>query len=576
MLEKTSTQTRPHRRAPETGELALNSEDHSIEAPLPAPVLLGQIFARRYLIEELIDDGGMGRVYCARQQPLGRKVALKILSDSQRQDANAAARFSREARALSKLQHPNIVNFIDHGREGEHHFIVMEHIEGETLRKRLDQQGPLPLEEFLPIALQLLDGVGAAHARGVIHRDLKPDNVMLCPRRGQAPLVKLLDFGLARSLSPEDEVTRQGLMGSVLYLAPERITGGALTARADVYALGVLFYHMLSGCYPISGDSDFNILMAHVKVTPRPLAEVLPRGHAIPEELQAMIAKALSKKQDDRQADANEMLEAFVQLHKHRHLRQHMGALPQPHVSGRWASRGPAAPFFDMPTAIQETAKEPEPAPLAPQPAPQAGVIMVQPPQEGGRAALLMALATLVVGMFCVLALVAHQAGVFSRGGAAAVAAAPTASQELLDRAEALIQEGRYGEAEFLVHSIDPDAQRQPAVLVRLAGVRERLESGQNLTSARNYLDHGELDMARDAYERVLRREPSNLTAQQGLERVRALQKEAKQRRDAAAAPAPTPPLPMDEEIAPAAPSKRRARPVAAKKPLPLPLLEMP
>lgn len=534
----------PRGESPNSHDMAQSRDIPLSTGKQRVPIVPGQVFARRYLIESLIDGGGMGHVYLARQQPLGRRVALKVLSESQMRDPAATARFHREARALSKLQHPNIVNFIDHGQEGEHHFIVMEHVEGYTLRQSLDRSGPMSLDAFLPVAIQLLDGVGAAHAREIIHRDLKPDNVMLCPRRGQAELVKLLDFGLARSISSEDEVTRQGLMGSVLYLAPERITGGPLTPRADVYSLGVLFYHMLTGCYPIAGESDFDILMSHVKATPVPLRDVLPVNHNLPAELIHLIEVALSKRQEQRPKDANELLEAMVRISREHRLDTGLAQIPTPHPPqpSFWSQQGEGAQamrrsFYELPTAMLENSGTGQHPALMPSSAiastPSGNIVTLLPqapaqvPQQG-RTMLLMVAAFLFTSMLGVLALIGYQSGVFTSAESVRQNNAE-ATMEILDQADGLISEGRYGEAEFLVRSISQKAQRRPELLVRLASVQQHLEVGQTLTNARSYEVHGEYGLARDAYERVLRRDPSNERAQEGLRKLRVLEDEQRQ-----------------------------------------------
>ncbi len=532
-------------------------ETHRSAPPTPPPapeesavrqieMSAGQLFARRYLIEEMVDGGGMGCIYLARQQPLGRRVVLKTLSEMQRRDPASTARFDREARALSRLQHPNIVSFIDHGREDGNHYIVMEYVEGETLRAMLDRERTLTLEDFLNISVQLLDGVGAAHQRGIIHRDLKPANMMLCQRRGQPVLVKLLDFGLARSLSPDDEVTRQGLMGSVLYLAPERIRGGDLTTRADIYALGVLFYHMLSGCYPIAGGNDFDILMAHVRNEPMHLAEVLPKNHNLPDTLIHLIMRCLDKDPENRHADANSLLDEMLELAKEHKLpvetstpaprKRHTRSIRETANNIGITAPDTARAFSEMPTALQAQAEVhsadhaiihpafaqgfnppasnpmPPPQPLPPQ------VVVTNESRKGLQIALMALVFVFALG---ILGLAAYHSGLVGSGAQDSAQTHAEGTLAVLDRADTLIKAGRYGEAEFLVRSIDPGVQRNPTILVRLASVRESLEIGRTLNAARTYEENGDQLMAREAYERILRRDPSNQEARARLRILR-------------------------------------------------------
>ncbi|MEM1350386.1 MAG: serine/threonine-protein kinase, partial [Myxococcota bacterium] len=210
--------------------------------------LIGASLAGRYEIERCIGRGGMGVVYLASQSTLNREVVVKVLARSLSQEREAIIRFQREAFGLSQLQHPNIVTIYDFGRERELAYIVMEYVQGETLSQFIKSHGAMPFEEFARIAAQILDALAEAHSRGIIHRDIKPSNIMLCARHGHSNFVKVLDFGLAKLVHDHIEVTKKtNLVGSIAFLAPEQILGLEFDQRVDVYALGVLFYYMLTG-----------------------------------------------------------------------------------------------------------------------------------------------------------------------------------------------------------------------------------------------------------------------------------------------------------------------------------------
>lgn len=190
--------------------------------------LVGQTLGGKYAIVRLIGRGGVGLVYHARQLDLGRDVVVKVLSPHWATDNEALARFEREAKRLAGLHHPNIVDSYDFGREGDRAYLVMEYLAGELLSEHVSRKKRLTLEEFVPIAAQLLKGIGHAHSREVMVRDVKPANVMLCERKGRANFVKLLDFGLAKLLRGEQAITEEHVMGTVGYLAPEAIRGEAI------------------------------------------------------------------------------------------------------------------------------------------------------------------------------------------------------------------------------------------------------------------------------------------------------------------------------------------------------------
>ncbi|HEY8379932.1 MAG TPA: serine/threonine-protein kinase [Nannocystis sp.] len=277
-----------------------------------ADPLLGTTFARRYLIERRLGRGGMGVVYQATQVDLNRPVVLKVLAPDWIGDAEALARFEREARGLSSLQHPNIVTIHDFGKVDGRAFICMEYVSGETLDRYVRRKGRLTLAEFVPIAAQVLKGLGEAHSRGIIHRDIKPANIMLCERQGRANYVKILDFGLAKLVSGSSDITKQNVLGTPTCLSPEQILGEKVDQRVDVYAVGILFYFMLTGVMPFAADNDASVLYKHVHEKPQPIQELLPPDHGVPEGVLELISRCLEKSREKRPRDANEVVEGLI------------------------------------------------------------------------------------------------------------------------------------------------------------------------------------------------------------------------------------------------------------------------
>ncbi len=287
--------------------------------PITGDPLIGQTLGGKYTLERLIGRGGMGHVYLADHVETSaggkgesRKVVVKMLAPTLAQQAQAMARFDREAKRLDGLRHSNIVEMYDHGHASGRAYIVMEYVDGELLSDYLAVKGALTLAEFVPIAAQILKGVGHAHSRDLMIRDIKPSNVMLCERKGRANFVKIIDFGLAKMLEGDEDITKQHFVGTAGYLSPEQIKGLALDLRVDVYALGVLFYQMLAGRMPFEAENDTTMLYKHVHDFPAPLSEVLPANHGVPEALIHLIHDCLEKDPQQRPRDANEIVEKLI------------------------------------------------------------------------------------------------------------------------------------------------------------------------------------------------------------------------------------------------------------------------
>ncbi len=279
--------------------------------------LVGKVINDRFKVVSLIARGGMGKVYRAEQAPLGREIALKILTPSYsgEHDPEFHKRFFLEASVCSKLTHPNTVTIFDYGRSEEDvYYIAMELLEGKTLHRALRDDGPLDPARAMHIARQVCRSLREAHGVGVIHRDLKPANIFLVRHGDEDDFVKVLDFGLVKNLGDKSEdLTQTGLfMGSPKYMSPEQIRGETVDGRADVYALGVIMYEMLTGKVPFDRPSSVNILMAHVNEAVPPMRETNPDA-AVPSLLEQIVMKAVAKKPEERFDGMDELLVALKQ-----------------------------------------------------------------------------------------------------------------------------------------------------------------------------------------------------------------------------------------------------------------------
>jgi len=217
--------------------------------------MVGRMIAGRYEIVEKIGSGGMGVVWKAKDKILDRHVALKILRPEMSEDQAFVQRFRQEAKAAASLSHSNIVNIYDVGQDRGLHYIVMELVEGQTLRDKLNEAGRLSVDEAVNIAIQICLGLAHAHACGIIHRDIKPQNILIT-NTGQ---VKVADFGIARALGSASNTGKSIVVGSASYLSPEQVTNQAVTAASDLYSLGVVLYEMVTGELPYTGDTPIAV-----------------------------------------------------------------------------------------------------------------------------------------------------------------------------------------------------------------------------------------------------------------------------------------------------------------------------
>ena len=261
------------------------------------------IIDERYSILSRIGSGGMADVYCAQDLQLGRKVALKLLYRRFAEDEEFVERFKREASAAAGLQHPNVVGVYDRGEWDGTYYIAMEYLEGRTLKQLLQEEGPLAPERAIDIVVQILRAARFAHQRGVIHRDIKPHNVII-DEEGRA---KVTDFGIARA-GASDMTETGSIMGTAQYLSPEQAQGHAVSAQSDLYAIGIVIYELLTGRVPFDGDSPVTIALKQVSELPVPPSAYAP---AVTQELDAIVLRALEKDPARRFADAEEFIAAL-------------------------------------------------------------------------------------------------------------------------------------------------------------------------------------------------------------------------------------------------------------------------
>jgi eukaryotic-like serine/threonine-protein kinase len=256
--------------------------------------MVGEVIAGRYDLEEVVDHGGMSSVYLGYDRMLERNVALKVLHPQYRDDPEYVERFRREARAVAQLSHPHIVTVIDRGVSDGHQFIVFEYVKGENLKQLITRTGPLPVRRVLELGIQIADALAFAHAHDIVHRDVKPQNILV-DGSGDA---KVTDFGIARTLDVERGVTQTGtVLGTSNYLSPEQAEGAPVTPASDVYSLGVVLYELLTGDVPFRGDNLVVVAMKHVTEHP---PDLLEQRRDVPPRLARAVEHALEKSPERR------------------------------------------------------------------------------------------------------------------------------------------------------------------------------------------------------------------------------------------------------------------------------------
>ena len=261
--------------------------------------LIDRVFDKRYVIKRRLGSGGMADVYLAEDQELGRRVALKLLNERHAADEQFVERFRREAQSAAGLNHPNIVSIFDRGYAEGTYYIAMEYLDGRTLKELLVRNGPTPVPIAIDYARQILGALSFAHKNGIVHRDIKPHNIVV----GSDGRLKVTDFGIARSGA--SQMTEAGsIVGTAQYLSPEQARGAPVDPRSDLYSLGIVLYEMLTGTVPFTGDTPVEIAMKHLSQVPEPPSEL---REGVPHALDAVVMRALAKDPDQRYGSAEEM-----------------------------------------------------------------------------------------------------------------------------------------------------------------------------------------------------------------------------------------------------------------------------
>ncbi|WP_228000905.1 Stk1 family PASTA domain-containing Ser/Thr kinase [Nocardia australiensis] len=266
--------------------------------------MIGQILEGRYRIDAPIARGGMSMVFRGVDTRLDRPVAIKVMDPKFAADPQFLSRFEFEARAVAKLKHPSLVAVYDQGVDGEYPFLIMELVEGGTLRELLRERGPMPPHAACAVAEPVLAAIGVAHSAGLIHRDIKPENVLI----SDAGEVKIADFGLVRAVAAANTTSASVILGTAAYLAPEQVTSGTADSRSDVYAFGVLIFELLTGRVPFTGDTSLSVAYQRIENDVPSPSQFIP---GVPPEFDELIMRATAREPVHRFADANEMAAAL-------------------------------------------------------------------------------------------------------------------------------------------------------------------------------------------------------------------------------------------------------------------------
>jgi len=271
--------------------------------------VIGRVFDDRYEVVRLLGTGGMAEVYLVHDRHLGRDVALKVLSTRYARDAQFIERFRREASSAAGLNHPNIVQIYDRGEAEGTYYIAMEYLEGRSLKELIVQYAPLRTQHAVALSMQILEALRYAHRKDIVHRDIKPQNIIV----DDEGRVKVTDFGIARAGSASTMTEAGSILGTVQYLSPEQAQGGQVEASSDLYSLGVVLYEMATGVLPFTGDNPVTIAMKHVSEAPVPPRVLVP---AVPENLERVIMRALAKRPEQRYITAQAFLEDLERVQR--------------------------------------------------------------------------------------------------------------------------------------------------------------------------------------------------------------------------------------------------------------------
>ncbi len=332
--------------------------------------MIGQMLEGRYRIDAPIARGGMSMVFRGVDTRLDRPVAIKVMDPKFAGDPQFLSRFEFEARAVAKLKHPSLVAVYDQGIDGDHPFLIMELVEGGTLRELLRERGPMPPHAVRAVAEPVLAAIGVAHSAGLVHRDIKPENVLI----SDAGEVKIADFGLVRAVAAANTTSASVILGTAAYLSPEQVTSGSADSRSDVYSFGVLIFEMLTGRVPFTGDTSISVAYQRIENdVPSPSGFI----SGVPPEFDELVAKATARDPAHRFADANEMAAALRQIGTTLRLPPYRVPAPQESAEHLSAGYRAVAPDHDRPDFAGASAHDPH----APQPVQHTKVVTAQRPR---------------------------------------------------------------------------------------------------------------------------------------------------------------------------------------------------
>ena len=306
--------------------------------------MIGQVIDNRYRIVSKLGEGGMGEVYAAEHVHIQKRVAIKLLRTEVTSNQEAVSRFQQEARSASQIGHQNIISIEDAGKlEDGRFYLCMELLDGEPLNDIL-KAGPLPHDRALDILIKSCHGLAAAHKKGIVHRDMKPENVFVTTGSDGKDVPKLLDFGIAKvsGADGDNNLTRTGtIFGTPYYMAPEQALGQGIDHRADVYAIGVIMYEIFAGSVPFQGESFMGILTKHITAEPEPPSQrAVKEGRHLPQGVEPIIARAMKKEADERFQSMDELVSALIGLHRR---------VVGPGMSGYMAAHLPPASAMGLP-----------------------------------------------------------------------------------------------------------------------------------------------------------------------------------------------------------------------------------
>ncbi len=291
----------------ETGDRFCPKDGAPLKPKSGGDPMIGRVIAERYLILARLGEGGMGRVYAAEHVKMNRQCAIKVMNPSLMNDAESTTRFAREASNAARILHPNVAAVFDFGESEKTVYLVMEYVDGESLSQLMAREGALAPRRAIDIARQVADGLSAAHELGLVHRDLKPDNVLITRKRDGKEIAKVVDFGIAKALSDsrEDALTRSGLViGTPEFMSPEQLLGDPVDARTDIYALGCILYQMLSGAKPFDADTREQMIRRRLHEPPPHVRDLVS---SVPKRIDTLIAYMLARSTAERLASAAEV-----------------------------------------------------------------------------------------------------------------------------------------------------------------------------------------------------------------------------------------------------------------------------